>query len=422
MLPVNRRQFMARSAATLAFAGGVVPARAQDPIRVMALPSIFAAMYERLKDQYLAEQTDSVAIDTAIREDEAAVAAVLRASLIGEMPDILFISPNYLRVFVDRRLAQPLDPFIADQKEWPEHYSQSVSRIGNIDGQVFALGFAVSMPVLLFNSELLNRAGVSELPQTWDEVIAAGQRIEAIGEKGVTGGFMEYDNGGNWTFHGLLNGFGGHILSADGRRVGFDGEEGRQALNVLAAFGKLGQARVDMSRDQARQAFSAGTLGILATSSSSFSAIEARAAGRFKIAMRPFPVPAGTGFLPAAGPVSILLARDRDRQRRAFSFMQFASSLAGQAIMASNTAYLPANDLALKSDKLTRYYADKSSIAALIPTLSKMGPWQAIPGENSVKATDAIKRHLASVVRLKTPVDETLAAMRADVTALLPRS
>jgi multiple sugar transport system substrate-binding protein len=51
-----------------------------------------------------------------------------------------------------------------------------------------------------------------------------------------------------------------------------------------------------------------------------------------------------------------------------------------------------------------------------------MGPWEAFPGENSIKITDAIKRHLASVALLKTPVETALAQMATDVSALLPKA
>jgi multiple sugar transport system substrate-binding protein len=421
MFTLKRRHFMAGASATLIATTTLARAQQADGLRILALPSIFAGMYGALKDQFLLGKDEKLALDTSIREDEAAVAAIMRGALIGDLPDLLFISPNYLRIFVDRNLAQPLNGLIAAETDWTSRYSDTITRIGDFSGKTYGLGFAISMPVLLFNREIMRRAGITELPGNWKEVIEAGRRMDALGGGDTVGAFMEYDNGGNWTFHGLLNGFGGRILDATGK-VGFAGEEGRQALELLRSFGEAGQARADMSRDQARQAFSAGKLGILGTSSSGFSAIESRAGGRFEISMMPFPVPSPAGRLPAAGPVGILFVRDPARQRRAFEFMKFASGIAGQTIMASNTAYLPANGLALKSDELARYYADKPSVASLIPALSKMGPWEAFPGENSIKITDAIKRHLASVALLKTPVETALAQMATDVSALLPKA
>jgi multiple sugar transport system substrate-binding protein len=418
---LDRRQFIAGASAALLANAGATHAQASDEIKVIALPSIFAGMYGALRERFLTTQSESLTLDTSIREDEAAIAAILRSALVGDLPDVLFISPNYLRVLVDRDLAQPLDALITDDASWTENYSDTITRIGNFGGRTFGLGFAVSMPVLLINRDLALRAGIGQTPLGWDDVINVGHRVDALGSQGTVGAFMEYDNGGNWTFHGLLNGFGGHILDASGQ-VGFAGQEGRQALDILKRFGEAGQARSDMSRDQARQAFSAGKIGVLGTSSSSFAAIESRAGGAFAITMIPFPTPSPSGLLPAAGPVGILLTRDPERQRRAFAFMKFAAGIVGQTIMAKNTAYLPANSLALRSKEITQHYAGKPSVASLIPALPKMGPWETFPGENSVKITDAIKRHLGSVALLKTPVDSALAQMSADVSSLLPKS
>ncbi|MCZ7450279.1 extracellular solute-binding protein [Agrobacterium rhizogenes] len=421
MFTLNRRHFMAGASATLIAGTGMAWGQDMRALRVIALPSIFAGMYGALRDQFLLSGEETLTLDTSIREDEAAVAAILRSALTGDLPDILFISPNYLRVFVERNLAQPLNAQVAADADWNSSYSETITRIGDVSGKIYGLGFAISMPVLLFNRDLMQRAGIVDVPRNWSEVIEAGRRMDALGGGDTLGAFMEYDNGGNWTFHGLLNGFGGRILDPSGR-IGFAGQEGHQALDLLRSFGEAGQARADMSRDQARQAFSAGKLGILGTSSSSFSAIENRAGGRFAITMVPFPIPSPAGRLPAAGPVAIMFSRDPERQRRAFQFMSFASGIAGQTIMARNTAYLPANRLALQSDELARFYADRPSVASLVPALSKMGPWEAFPGENTVKITDAIKRHLASVVLLKAPVDAALAAMAAEVSALLPKA
>ncbi|TSE03659.1 extracellular solute-binding protein [Mesorhizobium intechi] len=420
MFKLTRRQFVAGSTSLLFTSGSLARAAPSGELRIVALPSIFGDMYNALRDAHQGEHKATVNVDTSIREDETAITAILRSAVVGELPDILFISPNYLRVFADRQLAQKLDAFQHNEADWGGNFAPTVMQIGGFGGSTRGLGFAVSMPVVLYNLDLLARVGGGEPPESWEGITALGRKIDELREGNVVGAFMEYDNGGNWTFHGLLNGFGGRILTKVERDIGFAGPEGLAALRVLRDFGQCGQARVDMSRDQARQAFSAGQLGILCTSSSSYAAIEKRAAGQFAIGMRPFPVTAQAGYLPAAGPISIMFSRDPQQQQRAWEFMKFASSVPGQTIMATRTTYLPANDLALKTRQLGDYYASRPNVRALIPALQKMGPWEAFPGKNSVKITTVIKNHLATVVLLKAAPEQVLEHMARDVTDLLP--
>ncbi|MHC2296156.1 extracellular solute-binding protein [Rhizobium mongolense] len=419
MFELTRRHFLAGSSSLLFTTGAVAQVKDATGLKVVALPSIFGDMFKALRDEFVSGRDANVSLDTSIREDETAISTILRNAIIGNIPDILFISPNYLRVFADRNLAQHLDVFQQNEPDWEQNFSPAVTRIGNVGGNVEGLGFAVSMPVVLYNLELAARAGVSELPTTWEDIFVLGRKIDNLGERNVVGGFMEYDNGGNWTFHGLLNGFGGRILSEDSRNIGFGGPEGLAALNVLRDFGQCGQSRVDMSRDQARQAFSAGQLGILCTSSSSYEAIEKRTQGLFQIAMRPFPIGAQNGYLPAAGPLTIMFSKDPEQQRRAWDFMKFASSVAGQTVMATRTAYLPANDLSFQDQRLKAFYSSRANLSALVPALAKMGPWEAFPGENSVKITTVIKDHMAAVVLLKATPQQALEQMSRDVSALM---
>ncbi|UVK35515.1 extracellular solute-binding protein (plasmid) [Mesorhizobium sp. AR10] len=419
MLELTRRHFLAGSSSILFTTGAIAPAEAAEGLRIVALPSIFGDMFKALRDEFVGRRNVKVGLDTSIREDEKAITTILRNAVVGEIPDVLFISPNYLRVFVDRHLAQDLDVFQRTETDWAENYSAAVTRIGKFKGNLDGLGFAVSMPVVLYNLDLLARAGVNTPPDSWEDIIALGRKIDDLRQGNVVGGFMEYDNGGNWTFHGLLNGFGGRILANDDRSIGFAGPEGLAALKVLQGFGQCGQSRVDMSRDQARQAFSAGQLGILCTSSSSYEAIEKRSQGRFQIAMRPFPTGTQMGYLPAAGPVSIMFSNNAEQQQRSWDFMKFASSVAGQTVMATRTAYLPANDLSFQDERLKTYYSSRPNLSALVPALSKMGPWEAFPGENSVKITTVIKDHLASVVLQKATPQQALEQMSRDVSDLM---
>jgi multiple sugar transport system substrate-binding protein len=265
---------------------------------------------------------------------------------------------------------------------------------------------------VLFNSELVRRVGgnPARLPTDWPGIFALAKKINAIGLP-IIGASLEHD-GGAFTFLALLGSFGGHVLSPDEKNVAFDGPEGLKALQILRGFGESGQGRADLSRDQARQAFGAGGIGVYGTMSSTILKQEKAAAGRFDVLSIPFPITSFGAWLPAAGPVAIMLTHDPAKQRAAFELMKFAASPRGQAILETGSGYAPVNELAsATAHKNANAYRARLNIAT---------SWYAFPGRNSVRITDLIKNRLQQVVTLKESPETALRAMAREVQDLLP--
>lgn len=413
------------AAAALLFASPVAFA-AELTLEVRGAPFI-KAVHEEIGAAFNEAGKDvRVTITMGPREGDEAVQEILRQALVGQgLPDIVFVDGNLVRLLAERGLAVPLDPFIKADPQWgAQGFTRAVAETGRINGTTYGLAFGLSLPTVLFNSELVRKAGgdPASLPTDWPGILALARRMNGIGEN-VVGGFIEHDNTGALSFLALLETHGGHFLSEDERSIAFTGPEGERALDVLRGFGEAGQARADMTRDQARQAFGAGNLGVFVTMSSTIPRHEQAAAGRFDVLAVPYPILAENGRLPAAGPIGVMLARDPERQKAAFEVLKFYSGPRGQTILALGSGYAPVNEIAIRdTSMLGDMLAKRRNAHAYLARLDRATTWWAPPGENSVRITNAVRTNLQQVVTLAKSPREVLAIMERETRALLPRT
>lgn len=362
---------------------------------------------------------------TGPRENGDGLQSLLRSKLVGEtLPDVFLYSGNLTRALADAELVVPLDPLIEADTEWkPEAFSASVRSAGEVRGQTYGLGFGISLPVVLFNSELVRRAGADPkaLPQDWAGILALARKMDRL-DPAIVGGAVEYDNGGAFSWLFLLQSHGGRFMDQAESKVAFAGPEGRAAADLLRSFGELGQARAAMTRDQLRQAFAAGTVGALVGMSSLIPRYESQAAGRFEVIARPVPLASEKGTVPTAGPIGVILARDPAKQRLAYSFLKFTAGTPGQIIVAEDSGYAPINKAAIDaSPRLQALLAGRANASSYVERLAVATGWYAPPGTNSVKIGDVINDHLQQIVTLKAEPAPTLDAMAQETSRLLGR-
>lgn len=422
-LTATRRRVMTGMAAALLPPASV---RAQEAITLrVAVHSAHAEMHRAIIEQFRAENpTINVDLDATQSNYSDLAQMLLRGAVTGSLPDVAFNGNNRLRIFISRKIAVPLDDLLeTDRSASRQALPASIFAIGTFGDKRYGLGFTVSAPVVYYNIDLVRRAGANpqDLPTDWAGILDLARRINDPSAK-TLGLFFAYDQL-DWFWIALIESLGGRMMTADERRIAFNGPEGLRALELVRAFGEAGQAQMDMSTEQAAQLFAAGKMGIFANSSSDVGQYEKQAAGRFGIAVRRFPVPGPNGRLPAGGALSTMLARDPARRQAAWEYMKFASGPCGQTVVATHSGYMVANDLVARSPALLgSHFAKMPNMQAVIDELSLLDGWYEFPGSNGGKISDVIVQTMRDVVRLKRSPADALAAMSAEVTALLPLS
>lgn len=345
----------------------------------------------------------------------------LRGAVVGELPDVSHQSLNHVRVLVDQGLVVPLDPFIEEAGGWEAlGYLPRLRETATIEGKIYAIPFATTVPLVFYNRDLLAQAGYENdgLPETWDEIFEAAQGVNALGED-IIGIYMEADATSAWMFQTLLLSLGGQMMNEDETDIAFDSPEGLKALQILKRHGDAGQ--IDMSDNQARQQFMAGGIGIYIRSASILPRFTEAAEGNFAFDAGQLPIPAEGASLPGAGNGLVMLAADEARQRAAWRYMTFAAGAEGQEVLVDTTGYAPTNRRAAEdSEALQAFYQENPYHRLVVDRFPVISDWYAFPGDNSARIFDRMIDEQLDVIAGRTTPEDALSNMAETARELLP--
>lgn len=422
---MNRRVSLQFAGAALA--AGLVSgaAIAQTTIDVQyPLGFIFDKTMAEVKTEFEKRNpTVKVNFRPAYKEYEDAAQTALRDAITKNVPDVSFQAINLQRLFVDRRIAADLTPFIGREKNWKaEGYSDSMMALSSFGGKVHGLAFAASTPIIYFNEDLVRKAGGNpdQFPTTWEGIFELSRKIDALGD-GTVGMYHSWTITGNWMWQALVFSYGGTMMSVDEKKVALEGDGGRRAIQLIGRMLKEGKMP-NMAHEAARQTFFAGKMGIWTESTSLLRVADDSVGGRFKWRTAVFPTPVPNAKLPTGGMAAMMFATAPEKQKAAWDFMKFATGADGATIMVKSTGYMPPNSLPADDPSMLKpFYATRPNHLTSLRQQPLMTAWYAFPGDNALKIIAVMKDHLQSVVDGSVQPDAALGAMTKDVQALIPK-
>lgn len=366
----------------------------------------------------LHEQRPDVDVHFTVATDYSAMLeATLRGALTGSMADLAFHGHNNIAFLADTGHIVPLDGLVLGEgSQTSMQLPAAMQEVGRFHGKVYAVPFTVSVPMVYFNLDLIKQTGgdVSHLPQTWPEIVALATKIDA-----PSGGmFFTYNATGSWTFMALIESLGGHILDIEGKHVAFNSDAGLRAMQILAEIGKVRHG-VDLTQEQARQAFAAGTLGIMVDTSSRIATYEKQSAGKFALVATPFPI-VDQGKIPPSGTSAAVQTTDPAKQQAAAAYVKIAISPDIQRLILQKASFLPADTNAIENDPgLKQLFSSSPDLQAAAVRLTNLTAWTAFPGPNSLRIHRDIADVLQQLLTLKISPDDALKAITSSTEASL---
>jgi multiple sugar transport system substrate-binding protein len=219
-----------------------------------------------------------------------------------------------------------------------------------------------------------------------------------------------------------LFGAGGTMLNADETKVTFNGEAGQKAAAVLDKMVKEGGLPV-LTKQAGEQAFAAGKIGFAFQTTGALRNTIKNVGDKFDLRTAQIPlIDAENGKLPTGGNAVVILTKDAEKQKAAWTFAKFAAGPYGASVVVPGTGYVPNNELAAKSPEyLGNFYKENPLFQAGLSQMSRMIPWYAFPGTNGVKVTQTIVENLSRIVEQNAKPDEALNDAADEVKKLLPR-
>ncbi|TPK96357.1 ABC transporter substrate-binding protein [Mesorhizobium sp. B2-4-12] len=411
-------------AATALSLAAALPAYAETTLTVhYPMPGFFKNVMDTISKKFMEENPDiKIQFASPSATYEEGIQTILRQAGTDEMPDITFIGLNRLRMLNERNVAVDLGPMVKKEGNMAElGFSDTILKLAQVNGKQVGLAFATSNPIMYYNADLVKAAGgdPDNPPKTWDEVIALGGKIKALGN-GVDGIDFRWQ-GDDWMFSALLFGAGGKMLNDDGSKVAFNGPEGEKAVEILERMVKEGGMPV-FTKPAGEQAFAAGKVGFEFQTTGALVNTIKNVGDKFTLRTAKIPlIDPVNGRLPTGGNAVVILTKDTAKQDAAWKFAKFAAGPYGASVVVPGTGYVPNNELAAKSsDYLGDFYKKNPLFQAGLSQMPLMVPWYAFPGTNGVKVTQTIVDNLSRIVDQSASPKDALADAAGDVEGMLP--
>jgi multiple sugar transport system substrate-binding protein len=374
-----------------------------------AYSALFDVTMERMMPEFKKAHPDiNVKFRATYENYEDGTNTILRESVAGDLPDVTFQGLNRQAMLVEKGIAKSLEPFIAAEADFAKDgYHEAMLELGTFNGEVYGLPYSISLPVGYYNMDALRKAGITELPTTWDEVIENCHKLMEAGYK--TPMWWGWSVTGNWFFQALMWSQGEPILK-DGK-VNFDGEAGLAALEQMKSLFRECDMP-NLSAGDAGVPFNSGEVAMYFWSTSAVGAIE-RAKGDFELKTGKYPGMGQTPMgLPAGGNSVMMVSTSEDpaEVEAAWKFVKFATSGVGASLVAETTGYIPPNKAA--NDLLTDFYANNPNKYTAVEQSGLLRDWIAYPGDNGLAITQVIYDGMESIV---TGDSDDMAALQEEL-------
>lgn len=280
-----------------------------------------------------------------------------------------------------------------------------ISYYTDTDNNLLSLPFNSSTPVLWYNKDALDAAGVA-VPTTWDELEAAAKALKENGvEKPFSFGWQSWSNIENYSaWHNIPmgtedNGFGGL-----GTEFTFNNEAVVNHIQRIADMGKEGTFVYGGRRGDSRAQFVNGETALWINSSAYYGGFK-KDITDFTFGQAMLPLDTAVADAPQNSIIGgatlwVLNGHEAPEYKCAAEFFQFLSQPEQQAMWHQETGYVPITTAAYDLSKEQGFYETDPMTDTAIQQLSLNAPTPASKGlrfGNFVQIRDVINEELEAV-------------------------
>ena len=217
-----------------------------------------------------------------------------------DVPAVVQVYDLGTRLLIDLQVITPMQDFIDREGFDVSDIEPNVANYYSIDGRLQSMPFNTSNPVLYYNKNLFQEAGLDpeNAPRTWDEV---AEYARALTKKDASGTVTQYGCTFalyGWFFEQFLAVQGGYYVNNENGRIDrateatFNGPEGVALLEWWKGMIDEGIcANIGRSTTDTKKAFDSGVAAMTLDSTAGLRDRIDAAAGKFDV---------GVGFLPRA--------------------------------------------------------------------------------------------------------------------------
>ncbi|MFC5587130.1 ABC transporter substrate-binding protein [Nitratireductor kimnyeongensis] len=183
----------------------------------------------------------------------------------GANADLSIIGTRWLIDFVDQGIAAPLDDYMT--QDFKDRFFPVFLEPSVMQEKTYGLPIAASARAMYYNKALFEQAGITEVPDTWDELAEAAKKIGALGDDiagfGLQGKEIETDV----YFYYAFWAYGGQLVEEDGTS-GLDTDAGYKAAEMYKSLIDASATQpgvTSYSREDVQNLFKQGKVGMMIT-------------------------------------------------------------------------------------------------------------------------------------------------------------
>lgn len=304
---------------------------------------------QTLVDKFNSENEFGITVDAQYQGEYDDTINKLKSAQMGNMgADLVQIYEIGTRFMVDSGWVVPMQELMDADSYDSSVIEPNIAAYYTIDDTLYSMPFNTSTPILYYNRDMFEAAGVTEVPASLTQI---GEMAEALTSKGGAGEAISMGIYG-WFFEqfmckqGLNYADNGNGRSAAATAVEFDSNGG--ALNILSTWKDLSDKgvapNVGRGGDSGLTDFTAGKSAMTLGSTASLKQILEDVNGSFEVGTAYFPSvsDADKGGVSIGGASLWALDNGSDEQEAAtWQFVKFLVSAESQAYWNAQTGYFP---------------------------------------------------------------------------------
>ncbi|SFE56104.1 ABC transporter substrate-binding protein [Alteribacillus iranensis] len=359
------------------------------------------------------EQQDDVRVTPVYVEGsyEGMLEKLQMQATSGELPAVAQAGFVYSRFMIENMPVAPIQDFIDEENYNLDDYYPKMLDLGRDDEEtIWSLPFAVSTPVVYYNKDWFEEAGLDpENPplDTWEDVRdTASVLAEEDGKYGV---FYNHTITGNWMFQAMTETAGGRMVNDDATEVTFNEEPGVKSLQYWVDLVNKDQSMPNVNNDQAVQAFNSEELGIYINTTASLRQLQTNS--EFEVGTAPFPTVDGHDRqVPAGGNSVYIMDTDEAQKQAAWDFIKFLTNPEGTTTFSSASGYMAVRESAVEQDELLGKYLNEENPAAktTYEQTDEMVPWFNFPGDAGTRIYKIVQDNIQAALTEQKTAEEAL--------------
>ncbi len=337
---------------------------------------------DTLVKQFNEENEYGITVDAQYQGEYDDPLNKLKSAQIGNMgADLVQVYEIGTRFMIDSGWIVPMQEMIDGDGYDLSQIEPNLAAYYTIDNELYSMPFNSSTPILYYNKDMFEKAGITEVPDSLEGIGEIGQQLLDNGGAGEAMSMGIY----GWFFEQLISKQGlEYANNGNGRKeaataVAFD--ENGAAKNILTVWKDLNDKGfapiVGKGGDAGLADFSAGKSAITLGSTASLKQILQDVNGKFEVGTAYFPKVSSSdegGVSIGGASLWALDNQDPKKLRATWEFIKFLISPESQAYWNAQTGYFPVTVAAQEEETFKQNVAEYPQFQTAIDQLHDSAP------------------------------------------------